>query len=155
MLSQASLSTLHCRLPSHPARSAQRSPSWGQGLGLSQKHTAGAHPIPPCVCTGWVQEAQKKGQERTPAPTAPPIWASMGRRGVVVCTSRTPTSSSDTQQGCAEERLLPGAEPAPPCPAAPASLWPSSTASALWVTPARPAQPRPWTRTCAGLCARV
>ena len=58
-----------------------------------------------------------------------------------------------------EGRLLPGVELAPPCPAGPASPWPSSGASALWATP-NPAHSAPTSgdrpvQVCACECSRV
>lgn len=51
-----------------------------------------------------------------------------------------------------QEQLLPGAALAPRCPAGPASPWPSSGASALWVTPSPAHSARASGQACA--CTR-
>lgn len=68
------------------------------------------------LCWLWADSGRREDRARPPGPSMAPTTGRRGRR-------RT--------------QLLPGAELAPPCPAGPASPWPSSTASALRGEPAR------------------
>lgn len=58
---------------------------------------------------------------------------------------------NNSQGGCQRDWILPGAELAPPCPAGPASPWPSSTASALWTRPS----PFPSAQASGDVCVHV